>query len=618
MLPDPADQHTPTRSLKHRAARRFGAKIPIFPCKADKTPYTQHGHLDATTDPRRINAWWNRYPNANPATPTGERSGFFVLDVDLEAWGAGSLEALETAHGELPTTYTVKTGGGGLHYYFRLPERTEIRNSAGKLGLGLDVRGEGGYVLLPTSTTEGTYEVLENHPMADAPAWLVEALREPHSSRSGGTGGTREPTAIFADNDGPPIVEGTRDDTLARIAGKLHDGTRSLEALAAGLWRINEARCQPPLPERQVLKIARSIHIRPPCNPAPATTPETVEALAEIEAELWRHEWRGMGGKSERDAYAAAIVAARRYGTRIPAGIRVSMDIRSWALAAAVSKRAMLDYWKHGERKPGIISRLKRRGLLRSDNTHRSGTKAGAFVLLMPRAEFHHSTTPVPLRTTESASGETLRAPRLRWSAPVFKRIGDEIIRATIRRLGKGCGAVIDALERAGGSATVEELADALHKNRTRDLRRRLIARLVTAGVVECSTNTVSLAADWMEALNRERELTGEIAAYQRDMSRYARERDAYRNRRRIRPDRAPSERELHHRQESYPDRRRQAIKAAIAALFRERPEYRTRTVGQVTCALVMFKCLAPDFPPGPIGLPKNEEVEEILSGVAA
>lgn len=109
------------------------------------------------------------------------------------------------------------------------------------------------------------------------------------------------------------------------------------------------------------------------------------------------------------------------------------------------------------------------------------------------------------------------------------------MIRSTIRRLGKFAGAVIDVLERAGGTATVQELADALQKTRTRDLRRRTIARLEAAGEVECSEagDTVALTERWLDALNRERE----IVAARRDMARYAREREAYRERDRIEPD---------------------------------------------------------------------------------
>jgi len=105
-----------------------------------------------------------------------------------------------------------------------------------------------------------------------------------------------------------------------------------------------------------------------------------------------------------------------------------------------------------------------------------------------------------------------------------------------MRRLGKSCGAALDALEAAGGSSTVEQLAATLKVKRLRDLRRRVIARLEQAGVVECYEGNVCLLPDWKEALNRERERAGEISAYRRDVLRYARERDAYRNRHRVVP----------------------------------------------------------------------------------
>jgi hypothetical protein len=633
----------PQRTIKHRAALRFGAKVPVFPCKADKTPYTTNGHLDATTDRARIHAWWNRYPGANPAMPTGERSGVFVLDVDADKWGFGSLEALEEEHGKLPPTFTVKTGSGGLHHYFRLPADVEIRNSAGKLGRGVDVRGEGGYVLLPSSTTEGTYEVLENPGIADAPAWLVALLREPSVSEISDHRQRR--SAVSATAEGPPILEGERDNTLASIAGKLHDGTRTLTDLEAELLEINEARCVPPLPERQVLKVARSIYRRTPCKPgAPEPDPETLEALDDVEAAMWGREWRGMGGKSERDAVISLIKQARRHGELIPAGVRVSISVRAWALATAVSKRAMLDARKGGERKPGIISRLERAGVIRADRSGQSGTKAGAYILLLPRAEFHHSNHRSSARTSERSSGETLRAapftaPRLRWSAPSRKPSrglvrGTRRVRAGVRRpprehikrLGKGAGAVIDALEALGGELPLAELYGRLHPDRSpgdrkrwrpRDLRRRVIARLEDVGVVRCEGNTVILTAEWLEALNRDRERAGEIEVHRRDMRDYSRESEAYRNRHSVKPERAPTEREMQERREAGQEGRTDAIRAAIARLFAERPEYRGRRAGQITCAVAMHY-LGPDFPLGSLGIPKDAEVESILEGAAA
>ena len=77
-----------------------------------KHPLTPHGFKDATTDPRRVTAWWrNRWPGANiGGVPP---AGVVVLDVDPRNGGESSLDRLQLAHGELPETLTCLTGGGG-------------------------------------------------------------------------------------------------------------------------------------------------------------------------------------------------------------------------------------------------------------------------------------------------------------------------------------------------------------------------------------------------------------------------------------------------------------------------------------------------------------------------
>jgi hypothetical protein len=630
------------RTRKHRAALKFGQKVAVFPCKADKTPYTPNGFKDATTDRARLTAYWTRWPNANPAMPTGGRSGMFVLDVDRDKWGFGSLEDLEEKHGKLPPTWTAKTGGGGLHYYFKLPAGVEIRNSAGKLGRGLDVRGEGGYVLLPGSTTDGEYEVLERHPVADAPAWLIQLAQEPaeHEAR----GRRHRPTALNPNLDDPPILEGERDETLTSIAGRLHDGTRALPDLEADLMQINEARCVPPVSAQQVTKIARSIHKRTPCRPSGGSaSAEALEALDNVEAAMWAHEWIGMGGNSDRDAAIWLIKQARRHSELVAAGVRVSISVRAWALGAAVSKRAMLDSRKKGERKPGIISRLRQAGFIRPDYSTRGGTKAGAYILMVPRAKFHHSNQQSLYRTSEETSGETLRAPfsapRLRWSVPGRKPHRSLVrdtrmvrqgvrppLRDSLQRLGKSAGAVVDVLEALGGELQLDALYGRLHPDRSpedrkrwrpRDLRRRVIARLEDAGVVEVREDVVILTHDWLDALNRDRGRAGEVEAHRRDMRAYNDQSEAYRNRHKVKPDRAPTEGEMQARREASSQSRREAISAAIARLFADKPEYRARRAGQIACALAMHY-IGPDFPRGCIGPPRDAEVEAILDGEEA
>jgi hypothetical protein len=152
--------------------------VPVFPCEPGaKRPLTRNGHWDATKDPHAIGRWWRRWPSANVAIPTGKKSGVVVLDVDPNAGGSESLGKLERVGVPVPKTARARTGGGGIHVFFRYPREREIRNSAGLLGPGLDVRGEGGYVVVPPSRTRGLYRWVDTSALAEA-TWLIERLAE--------------------------------------------------------------------------------------------------------------------------------------------------------------------------------------------------------------------------------------------------------------------------------------------------------------------------------------------------------------------------------------------------------------------------------------------------------
>jgi len=340
---------------------------PVFPCKpGGKEPLTKRGHIDATTDPRKIHMWWKRWPNANIAVPTGGRSGVLVVDVDHPA----SLDALEAKHGQFPETRTHSTGSGGMHLIFAYPEGSDIRNSAGKLGEGLDVRGEGGYIIVPPSRTTRPYEVLDALPLADTPPWLRETLTE----RKRPTGKVRMiHTAPSIGADGSPILQGSRDDTLARIAGRLHDGTRSLDDLTAELLEINARRCEPPLPDQQVVKVARSIHGREPCR---AGRPKEVDELVGVLSDYWHGQtWKKLAKKSEARFARALIREGRKFGKRVPTGLRVEKSFRQMAEILGVHRNTVTN----------LVRRAKQTGWLRQDNTGRRGEQSGAFVLVDPR-----------------------------------------------------------------------------------------------------------------------------------------------------------------------------------------------------------------------------------------
>jgi hypothetical protein len=337
-------------------------------CTPGKHPRTRRGHLDATTDPSRIHAWFNRWPGANIGIPTGERSGILALDVDQPA----GLEALEAEHGELPATRHHSTGSGGIHYLFAYPAGVEIRNSAGKLAEGLDVRGEGGYIVGPPSSTMRPYEVLDALPLVAPPEWLTEILTEPKRA-SEAAQARNITTATSVGACGPPIPQGSRDNTLARIAGRLHDGTRSLDDLTAELLEINARRCEPPLPDQQVVKVARSIQGREPCRPG---RPKEVDELVGVLSDYWHGQtWKRLAKKSEARFARALIREGRKFGKKVPTGLRVEKSFRQMAEILGVHRNTITN----------LVKRGKASGWLRQDNAGRQREKPGAFVVVDPR-----------------------------------------------------------------------------------------------------------------------------------------------------------------------------------------------------------------------------------------
>lgn len=149
-----------------------------------KHPKTKNGFNEATTDPEVIKAWWNADPSANIGLATGH-GNLTVLDVDVREnkKGDASLATLEAANSLLPPTLEVRTGSGGRHLYFIAPEA--VSGSTSKVGKDLDVRGTGGYVILPPSNyiTGGKYQWVNfGTPIAPLPLWLFRVMTGGKSS----------------------------------------------------------------------------------------------------------------------------------------------------------------------------------------------------------------------------------------------------------------------------------------------------------------------------------------------------------------------------------------------------------------------------------------------------
>lgn len=174
---------------------------PVFPCDpASKRPFSKawYGvpkdalggfHL-ATCDAATITKWWARAPGAMIGVPTGRASGVFAIDPDVpkkegDPDGFTAWRNLQATHGAAPHTHTHETPRGGLHVLFRWNEARPVSNSPGRLqGTGIDVRGEGGYIIAPPSRmADGRQyqfaDPLDYFSFADAPVWLYELITAP-------------------------------------------------------------------------------------------------------------------------------------------------------------------------------------------------------------------------------------------------------------------------------------------------------------------------------------------------------------------------------------------------------------------------------------------------------
>ncbi len=145
--------------------------VPVFPCLENKRPACPNGFKEATSDLAVVQALFRRYPGPLVGVPTGPVSRFDVLDLDLDA---GADDWLSENCTRLPISRKHHTRSGGYHILFR--HHPGLRNSAGKLAPGVDVRADGGYVVWWPATG---LPVSDPKTLAEWPSWVLEGLMPP-------------------------------------------------------------------------------------------------------------------------------------------------------------------------------------------------------------------------------------------------------------------------------------------------------------------------------------------------------------------------------------------------------------------------------------------------------
>jgi KaiC/GvpD/RAD55 family RecA-like ATPase len=239
-----------------KAAMRRGWAV--FPVNG-KVPATAHGLKDASTDESLADIWFSRFPDRGVALATGRVSGVFAVDLDSPE-ALARFRALQQEMGKMPTT-PVSITGRGYHVLFRMPIDGDVRNSAGKLGEGIDVRGSGGYIVLPPSPhpAGASYRWKSGRSPddvepADAPNWLLEMIQD------------AAPEATAAPPVDGIIPAGARNDTLTSLAGSMRRRGMTEDEILAALEATNR-RCVPPLERADLQGIARSVCRYEPAAP---------------------------------------------------------------------------------------------------------------------------------------------------------------------------------------------------------------------------------------------------------------------------------------------------------------------------------------------------------------
>ena len=247
-----------SQAVKIDTARRYLARgWSLLPLRShDKRPLVAWEPLQSShPSAEQVADWFGRWPDANIGIVTGEISNLIVLDIDPKHGGDASLDRLERQFGQLPATIEVTTGGGGHHFYFAHPGGL-IRSRTG-LAQGVDLRGDGGYIVAPPSIHPSGHPYLwavghspEDVALAALPRWIL--------LESGGIRARRTPSDWRRlVREGVP--EGQRNSSIAALTGHLLRHQVDPEVVLELLLSWNRMRCRPPLQDAEVAQVVSNI-----------------------------------------------------------------------------------------------------------------------------------------------------------------------------------------------------------------------------------------------------------------------------------------------------------------------------------------------------------------------
>lgn len=202
-------------------------------------------YQEKAASPTELRAWWKKWPDANIGLVTGRVSSLVVLDIDIER--GGDVACVQREH---PTGLVSQTGSGGYHLFYAYPAGVDrVANQVREDGI--DVRGDGGYVVLPPSIHESgrAYAWMHEDDAGEAPSWVSDQEASPQSS------GSDE----WLSDALRGAARGSRNDTCARLAGYFAK-KQVPEDVAVGLLEAWNQKNEPPLPAKEVAITVGSVY----------------------------------------------------------------------------------------------------------------------------------------------------------------------------------------------------------------------------------------------------------------------------------------------------------------------------------------------------------------------
>jgi hypothetical protein len=223
--------------------------------KPGKHPLIKDWQRRATSDRKQIEEWWTTWPDANVGLLLTPESGLVAIDLDNhngKSTGNESWASLLATYGPLPPTLEVRTGGGGQHFYFKLPIGLHLRKANGKIAEGIEYFTQRFMVLPPSLHVSGSQYawVNEDQEILQAPDWIIERLTIETVHESGGHGEDMSQTQF---------KHGERNTGLFNMGRVLRNAGSDQSEVLDRLLELNCTVCEDPLAEAEIEGIAKSL-----------------------------------------------------------------------------------------------------------------------------------------------------------------------------------------------------------------------------------------------------------------------------------------------------------------------------------------------------------------------